>query len=130
MSRYLTMQNTRDRKHPRQKYGEVLYDQPHPHSPAALSLLVVSFWEKDNTRFRKHRWQMFRTQFLTRVLQEQGDLVCHWCGKPHLIMEGSPFKTVHNLATVDHVLQCSKGGGLYDEENVVVSCSKCNTKRH
>jgi hypothetical protein len=123
------MQNTRNRRHPRERYGVVLSDDPHLQSPGALSLLVVSYWKNDKTVYDNKKWFKFRRRVLKKMLEEKGDLACHWCGKAGLVIEGKPFNNVHKLATLDHLLECSKGGGLYDESNLVCACRKCNNER-
>jgi 5-methylcytosine-specific restriction endonuclease McrA len=38
-------------------------------------------------------------------------------------------KNHSNLATLDHVVPISKGGGITDLNNVVIACWPCNNKK-
>jgi hypothetical protein len=126
------MQNTRQRHHPRTRLGEVLYSHPHEQSLAALAKLTYEYWSLDTTVYKMHRWQQFRWRVLSKILKDKGDLVCHWCGRKHLLLDGgeSTSRAKKDVATLDHVTPCKDGGGLYDESNVVPACQSCNNKRN
>lgn len=79
--------------------------------------------------FRMRKIQ-FSRDYLTRTLRKTGNLKCSYCPKENLVIEYEGM-TVHKsvLATIDHVVPISKGGGVFDEENIVVSCSTCNNSK-
>lgn len=74
-----------------------------------------------------------RDKFLNDKLKENGDLVCHYCGKKHLEigfldMQFIDFNNKNsNLATIDHKIPVSKGCRKKDITNWLVSCKVCNT---
>jgi hypothetical protein len=111
---------------------------PHRHSMAAgvllnneLRLQDVDFLEENHL----NTWLEFRERYLMKQLQLHGDLVCTYCGKPHLEIGGRTKKDLiqnnknPNLATVDHIVALAKGGERYNEENLCVSCKDCNKKK-
>jgi 5-methylcytosine-specific restriction endonuclease McrA len=71
-------------------------------------------------------WLEFRLQFLN-----SHELVCHYCGKQDLLIEvpTNSKSDLAKLATIDHKKPVSKGGGVYDTDNCVVSCYPCNQKK-
>lgn len=124
--------NTRDKRHPRERYGVVLYrndNLPHPHSPAALALQVLDYWRHDETVFRGDRWMEFKTKFLKDFVAQHGKVFCHWCKREDLKLKGDPDKHDTFVVTLDHLVPCSRGGGLYDPNNVVPCCFRCNNYR-
>jgi len=124
--------NTRDR-HPNARLGKVLCDEPNSSSQASLALLNAELWRQDPTTYHRKRWSEFRDKVFKKILAEKGDVVCHYCQMPGLIVNGDdPELKKHGrkkLATLDHIVATSKGGALYDESNVVPSCYPCNTKK-
>jgi len=67
-------------------------------------------------------WKRFRKRFLT-IERYYGQYQCFYCEEP-IDEDVSPPN--HKALTVDHVIPLSKGGGLKDKDNVVVSCYYCN----
>jgi 5-methylcytosine-specific restriction endonuclease McrA len=49
---------------------------------------------------------------------------CHWCGLELTIDD----RSAANFATLDHVVEISKGGS-HGIENLVLACGPCNTSR-
>jgi 5-methylcytosine-specific restriction endonuclease McrA len=57
-------------------------------------------------------------------------LTCTYCRKTNLRIQFDNKKVPHNiLATIDHIIPISLGGGVFDKDNVCVCCSKCNSKK-
>ena len=80
-------------------------------------------------------WLEFREIYLKKVLAKEGDLVCVYCGKPHLEIGGRTPAELQlnnknkNLATIDHIIPLSSEGEKYNEDNLCVACKKCNGKK-
>jgi len=80
-------------------------------------------------------WLKFRDEYLKKILKQKGDLVCSYCGKPHLEVGGlTPQELIQNnknpnLATIDHITALANGGAKYDETNLTVSCKNCNKNK-
>lgn len=73
-----------------------------------------------------HHWNFL----IRRMHQCNGNLICVYCGKQNLIIQAVGRHVPKNImATVDHFNPKAKGGEHYDEDNMVVSCSKCNGKK-
>lgn len=69
--------------------------------------------------------------FLRKYKKTYGELTCSFCGEKHLVIVAPHSKKVSDQikATVDHFFPTSLGGLRYDENNFVVSCAKCNSKK-
>lgn len=82
-------------------------------------------------RHYKRIWLNFRNRVLRqRQKLAKGNLVCHYCGNSHLVTNfKAPGVKNQFKATLDHVMPRSKGGGEFDESNLVVCCFKCNQKK-
>jgi 5-methylcytosine-specific restriction endonuclease McrA len=97
-----------------------------------LMIQDVDYIEKEDNL---NIWLEFREVYLNKILQKDGDLVCVYCGKPHLEVGGRTPKDLilnnknPNLATIDHIHALSDGGAKYDEKNMCVACKKCNRKK-
>lgn len=117
----------------------ILEDNPCVSSRASYELLKEYYYNLDEDYFDDYqelqKWLEFREEFLIEQKEINGDLVCKYCGKPHLEIGGRSRKDMSlnnknpNLATVDHVFPLSKGGPKYDKSNLVVSCKKCNQNK-
>jgi 5-methylcytosine-specific restriction endonuclease McrA len=87
------------------------------------------FWAKKNT----DKWLQleFNIEFLKKTKLKHGGLHCEYCGKENLIVYEWCEKINHeNVATVDHFYPKSKFEDLkMDENNFVVSCYNCNSKK-
>ncbi len=73
------------------------------------------------------KWLDFRMRLLTRWEEQRGELICYYCNKGPLLKEEDNSHPM--VATLDHVIPRSKGGGEYDEDNLVVACYSCNNKK-
>lgn len=96
-----------------------------------LKLQDVDYLEEINKR-----WDIvqFNISFLEEVLEKEGGLVCVYCGKRGLFINYNFGKRITKrmrvkLATVDHVIPTSKGGGQFNKNNMVCACWKCNQKK-
>jgi len=81
-------------------------------------------------------WLDARETFLTRRQNEnRGNLRCDYCGREHLDIGGKTPEDLKinnknpNLATVDHIHPLDKDGEKFNEENMAVSCKKCNRRK-
>ncbi len=83
---------------------------------------------KNNKNFRQ---LIFNTNFLHKKKNECGSLMCVFCGKPDLIIYHwtDNKKDKNKMATADHFNPKSNGGDAFNEDNLVVSCYKCNNKK-
>lgn len=73
----------------------------------------------------------FSRRFLQKILRTKGILKCHYCTNKNLIIQwNSNYKIPKcKLATIDHINPVSNGGDIYNESNLVVCCSECNSKK-
>lgn len=72
----------------------------------------------------------FSRNYLTKEKELNGDLVCSYCGRPHLEIEYEGMLIPERKkATVDHIVPVSKGGDKFSPKNIRVACSPCNTKK-
>jgi len=109
-------------------------NNPHIQSPAADLLLrnELMFQDVDYLEDNLWIWLEFRERYLKKQLALHGDLVCKYCGKPHLEIGGRTPKDIilnnknPNLATIDHMVALANGGEKYNENNLCVACKKCN----
>ena len=101
-------------------------------SYASLLLLQNELRNSDQDDVKNY-WKtriLFSRTFLHKILDKEKDLVCTYCGKRHLVIEEeNMFVKNHLKATIDHVLPISKGGSVYDTDNVVVACGTCNSRK-
>jgi 5-methylcytosine-specific restriction endonuclease McrA len=67
-----------------------------------------------------YRWKQLRK----RVFAEEW--LCWLCGLP-CDFKGAPLTP--RSPTVDHVIPRSKGGAVYDRQNLRLACFECNTRR-
>jgi len=105
-----------------------------PKTLAAKILLrdyYISLDETIKTSFAfRMRKVAFSRAYLTKVLCEKGDLKCSYCSKTNLLIELEGMDVPKNRkATIDHIIPISKGGEVFSEENVTVSCYDCNNKK-
>lgn len=122
------------------QYHIILEDVPHPQSMASAILLREYLKAQDidyiNSIDSLSAWLEFREKYLVKTFMATGDLVCAYCGRPHLEIGGRNPEDLHknnrnpNLATIDHITALSNGGNKYDENNLCVSCKKCNNKKN
>lgn len=102
----------------------VRVENPHVESFAALVLL-----QRDYEMQQLADWLSFRDELLNAALVRDGKLVCFYCGRDDLVEMSAARKPPSNLATIDHVIPRSKGGGERDKDNCVIACFRCNQKK-
>jgi 5-methylcytosine-specific restriction endonuclease McrA len=72
----------------------------------------------------------FSREYLTGILLKDGVLSCSYCPSTNLIIELEGMKVPNKIkATIDHVTALSKGGAMFNLNNIVVSCGTCNTNK-
>jgi 5-methylcytosine-specific restriction endonuclease McrA len=114
---------------------EIVYHEvTNPKSRAAYVMMKEDYRQRDADFIAKHAEILERIQFsrdyLTKKKEELGSLSCSYCPADNLIIEYEGMVVPNNRkATIDHVLAVSKGGGMYDLNNIVIACGKCNTKK-
>lgn len=92
-----------------------------------LRLQDVDYLEVHGERIKRVE---FSRSYLTNKKEECGSLTCVYCQAKNLVIEYEGMKVKNEIkATIDHVVAISKGGAIYDLENIVVACGKCNTKK-
>lgn len=107
----------------------VLVDNPHPQSPAAGVKLRVQLLRealRKGDEWDYFFWAKFRNRWLGKQRLLEGTLKCFYCHKDDLKIETEKLDT---LATIDHFRPVSKGGGMFDEENLRVCCRTCNQQK-
>ena len=117
------------------KFNHVIYndDNVSLKSQSALILLNDYLREHDEdflkTVFELQEYLNKRFLFLLRKKKVDGDLVCHYCNKPHLEVGFRQLNLAYlnnkntKLATIDHVIPISSNLiDKLDETNWVVSC--------
>lgn len=97
---------------------------PHPKSYAAFIKYKTWLANLENTILHS-KWMEFRYNYLAEQ-QKEGPLTCSYCGKSGLVIYSADD---HAMATVDHVRPISKGGGVFDKDNLTVSCYTCNQQK-
>lgn len=105
---------------------------PHIQSYAALRLLQAYYHVRDKDYLEDNFMTRinFSRNYLTEQLKIHGDLVCNYCGKKHLQIELAGMNVPKSIkATIDHVIPISKGGGIYDVNNLVIACFRCNMNK-
>ena len=114
------------------KIVDLICENPHIKSRGAYLLLRRKYrnLELKVKMSELDRWLDFRHGFLTKELKEKGKLKCSYCPRTDLVIGNrinfSDNNRIENLATIDHVIPLSKGGEMYNTDNMVVSCRCCN----
>jgi len=73
-----------------------------------------------------------RHSFLSKELEEKGDLSCHYCHRKNLEIgyRGADMSKINNangkLATIDHKIPRKQCGSYLNTNNWLVACKKCN----
>lgn len=113
----------------------LIYGEPKSGSLADLILLTQYYRENDMDHIIENMsWQIKLYYHFNFLLKEQlknnGNLICSYCGKEHLVIQPVGMHVQKNImATVDHFKAKIKGGLHFDENNMVVSCYSCNSKK-
>ena len=109
------------------KANNVLVQNPDVQSRAALVLLKRDLRKRVNYEDGYVGWLRFRWDFLNSILRKGYDLECHYCKKGPLLIDADNNHPM--VATLDHFIPLAKGGGKFDEKNLVVCCYPCNQKK-
>lgn len=110
------------------------FEIQNPKTYASYVLLKNYYFELDeyNSRSIANRMRMvrFSRNHLSDIQRKEGSLTCTYCSKPNLVIELHGMKVSHSIkATIDHIVPKSKGGELFNTENIAVCCGKCNSKK-
>ena len=115
---------------------KIFFEITEPNTYASYVLLKKHYFDNDESNLKSFAGKMrkisFSRNFLKRKLKKDGKLICSYCKKPNLRIEFEEHrnKVPRNiLATIDHIIPISKGGGVFDEANVCVCCATCNSKK-
>lgn len=114
----------------KRNYHTVEYKEHHLQSLASYILLKKMYCRQQiKCGVKKYRlWLTFRNRVLRRIKKRDGSLTCFFCGTKNLSANHkNPLKHLYNgLATLDHYMPKSKGGGQFNKDNLVCACSTCN----
>ena len=108
------------------KYNNICIDNPNIKSSASYFLLARSLMCKDTDYKEKFKWLKFRDKYLQKILDEYKTLHCEYCNHGNLKLF---TKDNNQIATLDHIIPTSKGGELYNPDNLAVSCHRCNQRK-
>lgn len=113
---------------------KIYFEIDNPKTYASYVMLKNYYTERDETIVNSFKFRMqkiaFSRSYLSKVLADKGCLTCSYCDKSNLVIEFDGMKVPKDvLATVDHVVPTSKGGGHFDVNNIRVACSTCNSKK-
>ena len=93
---------------------------------------TLQLLDKDHLTAFEARMQLinFSRSYLTSKQNENGSLVCSYCGKSNLIIELEGMNVRHfHKATIDHIIPLSKGGDMFNLKNIAIACGTCNCKK-
>jgi len=122
------------------RFNHVIYNDDVSCQSQSALILLNDYLRENDEDFLKAEWELqeylnLRYIFLLKTKRIKGDLVCHYCGKPHLEIGYRSVKMCNlnnknpKLATVDHVEPISSGIDKLDIKNWVVACKKCNSRK-
>ena len=92
---------------------------------------TISKFEK-RIPFKKQRRIDFSRKYLFKLLKDKGNLICHYCNRQYLKIEMDSVLhpiSEYEKASIDHIIPVSKGGDIFNSENMIVSCALCNSIR-
>lgn len=119
-------------KHVHSFHG-IVSQLPSIKSPAALYLLNQYYLTRDIDYLADthNKRIQFSRDYLSDQLVRCGTLTCTYCQKKDLVIEFDSHRPVPKSikATIDHVVPISKGGEIYDINNIVVACARCNSRK-
>jgi 5-methylcytosine-specific restriction endonuclease McrA len=101
---------------------------------ASYVLLKNYYSERDldnlNSPSYNKRRSRFSRRYLLKLKTQHGSITCTYCKKPNLKIQNSDNSVSQSAkATIDHIIPVSKGGNIFDEDNIVACCGKCNSKK-
>jgi 5-methylcytosine-specific restriction endonuclease McrA len=114
--------------------NNIYFDISRANTYAASILLRQYYRENDadylDTVARRMKIIAFSRKYLTTVQEKEGSVSCSYCNKPNLIIELEGMR-VNNTqkATIDHIVPISKGGAVFDINNITPCCGTCNSKK-
>ena len=114
---------------------ELIYFEPtDAKSYASYVLLKNYYWQNDADNIETYTNRMkligFSRNYLTQVKNTQGSITCTYCNKPNLVIEYEGMKVPNRIkATIDHIVPKSKGGAVFDYNNITPCCGTCNNKK-
>ena len=108
------------------RLGVCLVSNPDIASPAALMLLNRKLAKQDTTLYDWEKWLRFRDEYFEEILERDNCIRCAYCGKD--LKYDVPVKD-ERLATIDHIHPVAKNGAMWDKNNMVSACLKCNQKK-
>ena len=117
------------------KHRHKIYGTPKPGGYADYVLMKKEFRGQDPDWIMKDAGKFkqleFNTLFLQKMQKERGALICVYCGQDNLVIYHwtNKGKNTKDMATADHFYPKGQGGPAFDEDNLVVSCFKCNSKK-
>lgn len=73
--------------------------------------------------YSRFKWGPFRDKIFKRLQHVKVPINCVYCKRKNL----EPFtKDRNKMATLDHIMPISKGGKVFDLENLTIACDTCN----
>lgn len=122
------------------RFNHVIYNEEVSLQSQSSLLLLNDYFRELDEDFLKVEKELQeylnkRYIFLLKTKRNEGDLVCHYCHKPHLEIGYRSVKMCNlnnknsKLATIDHKVPVSSGIDKLDVKNWVVSCKKCNNRK-
>ena len=114
------------------KSFHLIYSNSNNAKSYSASILLNNYYRdicnSDKIKMRMERIE-FSRNFLTNK-QKLGPLKCTYCPKTNLVIELDGMSVPQNIiATIDHIQPISKGGGIFDVNNICVCCGSCNGKK-
>ncbi len=105
-------------------------EEPHVTSAANLVLLSKQYFAADKSIYSDWRMCHIRKKWMRQQMKTPdalGGLTCAICGKQGLKPSGSDLQ---NFATLDHIVEITKGGKWNDPSNFQVACRQCNSYKN
>ncbi len=114
--------------------NDLIYFEPNSKCLASLVLLNSEYKKLDDDYLDAFEIRMKRVEFSRSTLKKWqdkiGSLFCVYCNEPDLIIELDGMSVPSwQKATIDHIVPISKEGEVFDINNVICACGKCNTKK-
>ena len=110
------------------KFQNVLVEDPHVSSQAALVLLIQYYAERDYVAKGQTAgvWKRYRGRYIEEYKKTHKEFRCFNCNRQ--LFENRTF-TAPDRVTVDHIVELKFGGSLTDFSNMRIACNKCNSSR-
>jgi 5-methylcytosine-specific restriction endonuclease McrA len=107
------------------RLGVSLVDEPHVQSPASLMLLNRDLSQQDETLYNYQEWLTFRDKYFADIFERDYCIRCAYCQKDLI----ADTKDTSRVATIDHIIPVSKGGEVFNLDNLVSACYSCNQNK-